>query len=82
MADLGHWVRKNRVARNWAQSELARRVGVDSGSVSRWERSCGTPSLAAFERMCVLFEESADAALGLPQPIRRRGRRAVAEATA
>lgn len=76
MIELGQWVRSGRVAMSWTQAEFARRVGTDVGSVSRWERGVGRPGLQAFRRMCVIFERSADDALGLPEPIRKRTRRA------
>lgn len=69
---LAEWVRTNRTALGWTQSELSRRLSIDVGSISRWERSVGAPGLKAFRRMCVLFDCSADKALGLPEPFRKR----------
>jgi len=78
MDGVGKWVRVNRLANGWTQTELGSRIGSDSGSVSRWERDAGLPSLVQFRRLCLEFECSADKPLGLPLAQRKRVRRAAA----
>lgn len=73
MDAIAEWVRSNRVAKSWTQLELAKRVGVDSGTVSRWERG-GFPNLKQFRLLCVHFECSADPPLGLRPVVARRRR--------
>lgn len=69
--DIGHfrdWVRANRIRCGWSQAELASRLGVDVGTISRWERvtrSLGLPNLLDFRNLCALFVVSADVALQL-----------------
>lgn len=62
---LGDWLRNRRVARKWTQAQLARRVGTEFSSISRWERGANKPTLEQFAELCVALEASADDALGL-----------------
>lgn len=85
--NVAAWVKSNRAACGWTQNALGFRVGVDGGSVSRWERGNCNPNLEQFRLLCVEFDSSADEALGLPERLRvrpkRRSKRAVgAEASA
>ena len=40
-----------RKARNWTQSDLAERVGVDTETISRFERGATLPSLLTLEKI-------------------------------
>ncbi len=83
---IAEWVRLSREEREWTQLELAARLGVQPGDVSRWERGLGDMHLGRFRQLCVLFNCSADVALRLAaSPSRKRRRRrpaAAAEAAA
>jgi len=48
---LGAKIAALRKARNWTQSELAERVGVDTETISRFERGATLPSLKTVERI-------------------------------
>lgn len=63
---IGKWVRTHRVARQWSQAELARRVKAEVGGIGRWERDECLPHLEQFRRLCLAFERSADEPLRLP----------------
>lgn len=64
------WVRRNRTRQGWTQLELALKVGVDTGSVSRWERGTSEPDVTTFRRLCRIFKADAHAALGLPEVVK------------
>lgn len=75
---FGVWLRDQRRRCGWTQLALARRLGVDVGTVSRWERRVrteGLPSLLELRDLCRLFAASADEALDLrPAPPRPAAR--------
>lgn len=48
------WVRAERNRCAFSQAEFGRRVGVDAGTVSRWERGIITPHLETFRQICAL----------------------------
>jgi transcriptional regulator with XRE-family HTH domain len=48
---LGTGLAAQRKARNWTQAELAERVGVDTETISRFERGAALPSLLTLERL-------------------------------
>jgi len=48
-------LRKNK---GWAQEELARKIGVSSSTVQRWERKGANPTLLARRELKMLFEEA------------------------
>src|SRR5262245_825240 len=64
MHNVGQWLRDHRIAKKWTQCVLAERLGVATSTVSRWERNQGTPTLLEFRGCCLLFQASADEALG------------------
>jgi transcriptional regulator with XRE-family HTH domain len=65
-ANFEVWLRRARRERDWTQGDLAKRVGTDPGSVSRWERGVAQPNLGQFRRLCLALGCSADDPLGLP----------------
>lgn len=73
---LSAWIRTNRTRCEWTQQELAVRLQVDLGCVSRWERGIHNPNVLQFKRLCELFVASADEALGLPTRKRSASREA------
>jgi transcriptional regulator with XRE-family HTH domain len=48
---LGKNLATCRKARHWTQAEFAERVGVDTETVSRFERGAALPSLSTLERL-------------------------------
>lgn len=48
---LGANLAAKRKNRNWTQAELAERVGVDTETISRFERGATLPSLSTLERL-------------------------------
>lgn len=83
MRNLAGWIRRERLRCNLHQRDVAAVVEVDAGTVSRWERGRGGPTLDQFRTLCMVFEASADAALGLPRRMRaRRARPRVSAAQA
>jgi transcriptional regulator with XRE-family HTH domain len=53
-------LRRQRQLRGWSQQRLAEQLGTDENTVSRWER--GERQVAPFyqEKLCLLFETTAD----------------------
>jgi transcriptional regulator with XRE-family HTH domain len=70
--NLGQWLRKHRDARGLTQQELANAVQTDPGSVSRWERGKSVPNLRQLCEICRLLDGSADEALALRAPPKRK----------
>ena len=61
-------LKRAREQRGWSQSFLAGQLGVpDSGTVSRWERGAVLPSQYYRQKLCALFDLSAEE-LGLLPP--------------
>lgn len=50
----GSEIRELRRRRRWTQSRLARELGTDAVTVSRWERGISTPRPAASKRLDAL----------------------------
>ena len=48
---LGASLAAKRKSRNWTQAELAERVGVDTETISRFERGAALPSLVTLEKL-------------------------------
>jgi len=40
---LGNKISKNRIEAGLSQAQLAHKIGVDVGTISRWERDINTP---------------------------------------
>lgn len=70
--DLAASIRSHRVSRRMRQLDLARRIKVTLGSVSRWERGECLPNLEQFRQLCLALKVSADAILKLPKSQPRR----------
>ncbi|RMF24002.1 MAG: helix-turn-helix domain-containing protein [Deltaproteobacteria bacterium] len=56
-------IRKLRERFGWSQAELARRLGTDAGTVSRWERGVTRPRAAHRSRLLALLGQAEDASL-------------------
>ncbi len=56
-----------REARGWSHAKVAKEVGTDATTVSRWERGLFAPTPYFCEHLCTLFEKDAKA-LGLLEP--------------
>ncbi|MFI5274228.1 MAG: helix-turn-helix domain-containing protein, partial [Ktedonobacterales bacterium] len=57
---IGARIRRERNQRCWSQGELAERAGTTYVNVSRWERGVTVPGPHFQQRLCALFESSAD----------------------
>ena len=53
-------LRAHRQLRGWSQQRLAEQIGADPTMVSRWEGGARKPSPYYQERLCLLFETTAD----------------------
>ena len=53
-------LRELREAQGWTQGELAERLGVDAGTVGKWERGRTRPRLGYLLSMARLFEVGID----------------------
>lgn len=71
---IGTWIQAKRLQLGWSQLELARRLGINVTTVSRWERDARVPQLDQFCSLCLEFGASADEALRLPSSGKRRPR--------
>lgn len=60
-------IRELRLARNWTQAELARRLGITRNGVNAWEQGLSTPSLASVIELSKVFSVSSDYLLGLTE---------------
>ena len=67
-AESEHWserLRQERIRRNWRQKDLADQLGATIVTVKRWEQGRCLPSNYFRQKLCILFEQSAEA-LGFP----------------
>lgn len=62
---LGHRIGELRLARNWSQVELAKRLNVAKQTVSNWENDNIQPSIEMLVRLARLFGVTTDYMLGL-----------------
>ena len=51
----GQQIRELRTARGWTQAQLARALGTDPVTVSRWERNISKPRPAGIRRLATLL---------------------------
>ncbi len=64
---LGHRISELRLARNWSQVELGKRLGVAKQTVSNWENDNIQPSIEMLIHLSKLFGVTTDYLLGLEQ---------------
>ena len=62
---LGQRISELRIARNWTQVDLAKRLGVAKQTVSNWENENIQPSIEMLVRLSKLFNVTTDYILGL-----------------
>ncbi len=62
---LGHRISELRLARNWSQVELGKRLGVAKQTVSNWENDNIQPSIEMLIHLSKLFGVTTDYLLGL-----------------
>ncbi|HEX3639654.1 MAG TPA: NB-ARC domain-containing protein, partial [Ktedonobacteraceae bacterium] len=55
-----HLLRIERLRRGWTQAKVAEELGVDTRTVSRWERGKGVPYPYFRDQLCVLFGKTAE----------------------
>ena len=53
-------LRRARESRGWAQADVAGRIGAQANMVTRWERGHAFPSPYYRQKLCRLFETSAE----------------------
>ena len=63
--DVAERIRNLRLERNLTQLQLARRIGVSTGTVSSYENSETNPPLDTLIKICKVFNVSADFLLGI-----------------
>ncbi len=52
-------LKHERVQRGWSQARVAEQIGTDAVNVSRWERGFSSPTPYYREKLCLLFNKSA-----------------------
>jgi transcriptional regulator with XRE-family HTH domain len=69
MSSLGERIRQLRKEAGWSQAELAEKIAVDPGRVSKYEAGRMTPSPEAFVRLAEVLNVSIDFLLidGIPR---------------
>ena len=58
--NFGEKIQKLRKEKGWSQTELAKRIGVHLGHISRIEHGKTIPSIDVLKRTCAALEVSAD----------------------
>ncbi len=68
--DIAGWLREQRSAKNWSQSEVSALIGVSQGTISSWERGRFVPDEVQIERLRAIFLEKGQPSVdAVPQPI-------------
>ncbi|QBD74860.1 helix-turn-helix domain-containing protein [Ktedonosporobacter rubrisoli] len=65
---INYRLRQERESRGWSQARVAEQIGTDAVNISRWERGHAMPSPYFREKLCQLFEKSAQELGFLPDP--------------
>ena len=60
MKEIGNKLSICRQNKNMTQEELAKRLGVTSQAVSKWERGISLPDIGIIKALCMVLEVSAD----------------------
>lgn len=69
-ADIGRWIREQRLARGWTQPELAQRAGIcDPSVVSKYEHGRQTPRGDALMRLRAVLGEPSVEPEPRPDPV-------------
>jgi transcriptional regulator with XRE-family HTH domain len=55
-----HRLKQERLLHGWTQNDVAGHVGTDGYTVNRWERGRTVPSLYFRQKLCSLFDKSAE----------------------
>lgn len=69
--DLGRRIVRRREELGWSQAELARRLSVPRGRLSKWERGAHAPSLAWLQALSGVLGMTADELLTGHDPLAR-----------
>jgi len=64
MTYLAKNIRKCRENGNMTQFELAEKLGVNQGTISRFEKGTKVPTVARLERLADIFDTSMDSLAG------------------
>jgi transcriptional regulator with XRE-family HTH domain len=59
-ATPNHLLRNQRILHYWTQSQVAEKVGTTTVNVNRWESGLTSPGLYFRQKLCDLFEKSAE----------------------
>ncbi|MEI7842255.1 MAG: helix-turn-helix transcriptional regulator [Gallionellaceae bacterium] len=62
--DLGNNILERRLTLGWTQAELAERLGVDTTTISRFERGSNLPSLLRLEELANVLDIPLSALMG------------------
>lgn len=62
---FGAWLERQLARREWSKADLARRMGVANGDVSRWARDERTPSPVTIDKMADVLSVDVDFLLTL-----------------
>jgi len=49
---IGDWIRLTREAKGWSQYQLARKAGISTSTLNRWERGITRPCIPELEAVC------------------------------
>lgn len=60
MKEIGNKISICRQNKNMTQEDLAKRLGVTSQAVSKWERGLSFPDVGILKELCNVLEVSAD----------------------
>ena len=63
--DIGSWIRRQMVRRDWSAAELSRRMGASSGRVSEWMSGKRRPNPESCLRLADVFNVDPDVVLAL-----------------
>lgn len=58
-----------RTRRKMTQERLAKRIGVEIGTVSCYERNLAVPSVETFYNLCIVLQVNSDYMLGLDRKL-------------
>ena len=66
---FGDRLRYIRSRRKMTQERLAKRIGVEIGTVSCYERTLAVPSVETFYNLCIVLQVNSDYMLGLDRKL-------------
>ncbi|WP_374717054.1 helix-turn-helix domain-containing protein [Geobacillus thermodenitrificans] len=64
MKKLGEMLKRLRKQQRWTQEQLAEQLNVSRSQISKWENGSTLPDIQSLEKLCRLFNVSADFLIG------------------